>query len=106
VLTTLSSLGSGTAQAGSSGATLVTDRGQNIPTYFGAHWVEITSASGTLKGQWRIAPFTTPTKTMTLVPNGTETISIAPGDKWQGVYRFDNVKAPIAITVINADPIR
>jgi hypothetical protein len=102
--TDLPSLGSGVAQSGSSGATLVTDRSANIPAYFEGHWIEISDASGNLKGTWRVA--TISSKTVTLTPNGNETISVQPGDKWQGVYRFDVLNVPGATRITGADPIR
>ena len=80
----LPSLGSGIADSGSSGATLVTDRTDNVWPYFVGHWVRIAG-----KGTWRIA--TIAAKTVTLAPNGNETINIVPGDAWQGVYRFDSL---------------
>ncbi|HEX8410707.1 MAG TPA: carboxypeptidase regulatory-like domain-containing protein, partial [Thermoanaerobaculia bacterium] len=82
--TELPSLGSGLAVAGSSGTTLVTDRATNIPAYFEQHWVEIRG-----KGTWRIA--SVGGKSVTLAPNGSESIDIQPGDAWQGLYLFDNV---------------
>jgi Bacterial Ig-like domain/F5/8 type C domain len=100
----LPSLGAGIAQSGSSGATLVTDRSATIPPYFAGNWVEISTSTGTLKGTWRIA--TTSAKTVTLTPNGSETISVQPGDKWQGVYRFDNIHSPGGGAIKSADPIR
>ncbi|HEX6642556.1 MAG TPA: Ig-like domain-containing protein, partial [Thermoanaerobaculia bacterium] len=78
--TELPSLGSGTAVAGSSGATLVTDRLVDIPAYFAGHWVEISSAAGALKGTWRIAGISG--KSVTLTPNTNETIDVVPGDAW------------------------
>ncbi|HYI12032.1 MAG TPA: carboxypeptidase regulatory-like domain-containing protein [Thermoanaerobaculia bacterium] len=102
-LTDLPSLGSGVAQSGTSGATLVTDRSSNVPAYFSGHWVEITSAAGTLKGTWRVGAINA--RTVTLTPNGTETIGVEAGDKWQGVYRFD--KASVVGGRLNSvDPIR
>ncbi|MCU1347276.1 MAG: hypothetical protein JWO56_306, partial [Acidobacteria bacterium] len=91
----LPALGSGAALAGSAGATLVTDRSAAIPPYFEGHWVEITSASGTLKGTWRID--TVNGTAAALKPNGSETINVARGDSWAGIYRFDSV------TLRNAD---
>ena len=99
----LVSLGSGTAQTGSAGTSLVTGRSATIPPYFAGNWVEITSGT-TVKGTWRIA--TINDKTVTLTPNGNETISIQPGDKWQGIYRFDSVRAPQGGHVFSSDPIR
>jgi hypothetical protein len=102
--TILPSLGKGIAQSGTSGATLVTDRATNIQAFYVGHWVEITAPDGMLKGTWRIATIDA-AKTVTLTPNDAEAIAIDPGDTWQGVYRFDNVKA-VGIRVDSADPIR
>ncbi|MGZ8810455.1 MAG: hypothetical protein ACXW29_04875, partial [Thermoanaerobaculia bacterium] len=99
----LPSLGHGTAQSGTTGATLATDRAA-IPVYFAGHWVEITSAAGTLKGTWRIASVSG--TTATLEPNATETIALMPGDLWQGVYRFDTLFAPNGDAIRSVDPIR
>ncbi|MGZ8833897.1 MAG: hypothetical protein ACXW19_11960, partial [Thermoanaerobaculia bacterium] len=99
----LPSLGHGTAQSGTTGATLATDRAA-IPVYFAGHWVEITSAAGTLKGTWRIASVSG--TTATLEPNATETIALVPGDLWQGVYRFDTLFAPNGDAIRSVDPIR
>jgi hypothetical protein len=100
----LPSLGSGVAQTGSTATTLVTNRTANIPAYFIGHWVEISTASGTLKGTWRITAVNA--KTATLVANGSETVDVQPGDKWQGVYRFDTVRLPAGETLVSTDPIR
>jgi hypothetical protein len=90
--TELPSLGSGVAQTGTSGATLVTDRAVDIPAYFKGHWVEIRTSAGVLKGRWKIASIdATNLKKVTLAPNTTETIDIAVGDTWRGIYRFDHV---------------
>jgi len=104
--TVLPSLGSGSAQTGSIAATLVTGSSVNILPFFSGSWVEITTSAGDLKGTWRIAPFTAATKTLTLVPNGNETISLQPGDKWQGVYLMDNVIVRNGGKLSSADPIR
>ncbi|HEV8432160.1 MAG TPA: Ig-like domain-containing protein, partial [Thermoanaerobaculia bacterium] len=105
-VTQLPSLGNGTAQAGSTSNSLVTDYSvaTAIPGYFVSHWVEVRDASGTLKGSWRIA--TINGKTVTLTPNGSETISVAPGDAWQGVYQFDTMSMPNGDSVSSVDPIR
>jgi len=101
--TALPALGFGIALAGTSGNTVVTDRASNIPAYFAGHWVEITGADGVLKGTWRIA--TINAKTITLVPNASETIDVLPADTWQGVYRFDS--AYLRTTkVVSGDPWR
>ncbi|HKR62601.1 MAG TPA: hypothetical protein VJZ00_02620, partial [Thermoanaerobaculia bacterium] len=73
--------------------------------YFAGHWVEITSATGVVKGTWRIANVPANSTTVTLAPNGSETISLEVGDKWQGVYLFDKVSATGA-KLISVDPIR
>jgi len=103
-ITQLPSMGNGVAQTGSSGATLVTDSPANILAFFAGHWVEVRNAGGTLKGAWRIA--TVNARTVTLTPNGSETISVQPGDLWQGVYQFDSVQAPNGDTIKSSDPIR
>src|SRR5205085_8451342 len=92
------------AVTGSTGVTLVTDRTVNIPAYFVGHWVEISNAAGAPKGTWRIASVNA--KTATLVANGTETVNVQPGDKWQGVYRFDTMRTPNGEPVTSVDPIR
>jgi hypothetical protein len=50
--------------------------------------------------------FSTTLARFTLVPNGAETIDVQPGDTWQGVYRFDSVKAPNGEAIVSKDPIR
>jgi hypothetical protein len=92
--TELPSFGFGSAQSGSGGAVLITDRAVNIPAYFANHWLEIRDgATNALKGTWRILSVdTTNLKKVTLAPNTAgETISVAQGDTWRGVYRFDDV---------------
>ena len=101
--TELPALGGGVAQAGSGGATLVTNRSANIPDYFYEHWVEITDANGLAKGTWQID--TISNKTVTLKPEGNESINIVAGDKWQGVYRFDQLSV-LTNATITGDPIR
>jgi hypothetical protein len=103
--TSLPSLGNGTAQTGTSGNILVTDRAANIPAYFAGHYVEITRA-GALIGTWRIGTVTANSKTVTLTPNGTETISLQAGDLWQGVYRFDTKTVGGGASLTSTDPIR
>ncbi|MEO8381786.1 MAG: hypothetical protein ABI779_19145 [Acidobacteriota bacterium] len=100
--TELPSLGSGLALTGSSGATLVTDRAANVPAYFVGHWMRIIDAGGTVRGTWRIA--TINLKTVTLAPNGAETISVAVGDTWRGIYRFDKFTTR-QVTLVSVDPI-
>jgi hypothetical protein len=91
--TELPSFGFGSAQSGSGGAVLITDRAVNIPTYFVNHWVEIRDGTtNALKGIWRIQLDPTNLKKVTLVPNSAgDTITVAQGDTWRGIYRFDDV---------------
>ncbi len=88
-VTDLPALGGGVAQAGSSGAILVTVQAAEIPRYFARHWVEVRDVGETLKGTWRIAAIDG--RTVTLESNTGESINVLPGDHWQGVYRFDTV---------------
>ncbi len=101
--TVLPSLGSGTAQVGTSGVTLVTDRGTAIPAFFVGHRVEV-SRGGALLGTWRIE--TIAGRTVMLEPNGAETIALQAGDLWQGVYQFDSVEVAGGAMLQSADPIR
>ncbi len=82
--TELPALGSGVAQAGSSGALLVTDRRVDIPAYLVGHRVQI-SAGGTPTGDFRILAVDGITATLEAAAN------VAEGDLWEGVYRFDSV---------------
>ncbi|HVS32818.1 MAG TPA: Ig-like domain-containing protein [Thermoanaerobaculia bacterium] len=100
--TILPSLGKGTAQAGSGGATLVLPN-VSFP-FFEGHWVEISTPAGVLKNTWRIASVSG--ATVTLEPNGGEAVVVEPGDLWQGVYRFDTVRANNGEPLRSADPIR
>ncbi|MGZ7079529.1 MAG: hypothetical protein ACXVJT_08965, partial [Thermoanaerobaculia bacterium] len=102
--TELPSLGSGTGQDGSGGATLVTDLTTDVPQYFVGRWIEITGATGALKGTWRIASIAN--RTITLQPNAGETIAVVPGDRWQGVYRVDALDIHGAMPFTSVDPVR
>ena len=82
--TVLPALGSGLAQTGSSGTTLITDK-TSIPAYFVGHWVEVSAADGTAKGTWQILAIDG--SALTLADGAT----VAEGDSWQGVYRFDSL---------------
>ena len=82
--TALPGLGSGIAQAGSSGITLVTDK-TSIPAYFVGHWVEVSSPDGTLKGTWKVTAISG--STLTLEDGAT----VDEGDSWTGFYRFDTL---------------
>jgi hypothetical protein len=97
----LPSLGTGNAIAGTSGATVLTDRASNIQPYFFGHWVDIFTSGGTRKGTWRIASLSG--KNFTLAPNGTETIDVVPGDRWRGVYLFDKMTLRFAKIVLTDD---
>ncbi len=101
--TALPSLGAGTAQAGTGGATLVTGRAEAIPAYFAGHWVEVTRG-GSLLGTWRIG--TISDRTVTLEANGSDAPELQVGDLWQGVYRFDVIDLRGGIVPQSADPIR
>ncbi|HPA50406.1 MAG TPA: carboxypeptidase regulatory-like domain-containing protein, partial [Thermoanaerobaculia bacterium] len=100
--TVLPSLGSGVAQDGTSGATLVTQL-TSIPAYFAGHWVEVRRGESLL-GTWRIKTITG--GTVTLEPNEAEAIALQAGDGWQGVYRFDRVEVAGNAVVQSGDPIR
>ena len=105
--TILPSLGSGVATSGSGGATLVTDRVSAVPGYFVGHWVEIRDGStGQLKGTWRIASIGVDGVTVVLSSTAGEPVTVAEGDLWQGVYRFDEYTAKGQVQVLSADPIR
>jgi len=106
--TALPSLGSGVAQAGSGGTTLVTDRAVDVPAYFAGNWVEISDSTGVLKGTCRIStdPGAIVSKTV-LLTSCNPALSVLPSDKWQGVYRLD--VAPTvsgSATLASVDPIR
>ncbi len=94
----LPSLGTGSVVA-VSGNIITTDRAKDVPSYFVGHWVEIRDAAGTLKGTWRVSGVNL--KTVTLAG----TINVAAGDKWQGVYRFDNVSLKVT-WFVSDDPLR
>ena len=100
--TVLPSLGSGEAQDGTSGATLVTQLA-SIPAYFEGHWVEVRRGESLL-GTWRIGEIAG--GTVTLAPNESEGIALQVGDAWQGVYRFDRVEVTGNAVLESADPIR
>ena len=103
--TVLPSLGSGIAQAGSTGTTLVTDRAANVPAYFAGHYVEISDSSNVLKGTCQVstAPGGIVNKTVTLTSCS---LSVSPGDRWQGVYHFDTLTVPNGEAITSVDPIR
>jgi len=82
--TVLPALGGGTAQAGSSTTTLVTDR-TSIGPFFTGHWIEIREPDGTVKGTWRIEAINGSTITLDAGAD------VAESDSWQGIYRFDSL---------------
>ena len=95
----LPALGSGIAQAGSSGITLITDK-TSIPAYFVGHWVEVSSPDGTVEGTWQVVAIDG--STLTLDDGATVDV----GDSWQGVYRFDRVTIRGSGRLSSSDPIR
>ena len=101
--TVLPALGGGLASPGTSGALLETGRGFVQP-FFEGHWIEVRSASGALRGTWRIAGIEG--GALTLEPNGSEDVDVQEGDAWQGIYRFDNYTLAGTVEVQSADPIR
>ncbi len=100
--TSLRGLGYGEAKGASSGPILETGLILKIPSYFVGHWVEIRDVSDQIKGIWRIGSIAG--DSVELVPNGSEEIAIVPGDRWQGLYRFDAVSVDRA-WLISGDPI-
>lgn len=101
--TVLPTLGSGTAEPQTAGATLVTGRSEAIPAYFAGHWVEVRRGENLL-GTWRIGAISD--RTVTLEANGSEVIELRGGDLWQGVYRFDSVEIGGKAMLESVDPIR
>lgn len=101
--TVLPSLGSGIAGSGSGGSVLVTGL-SSVPSYFVGHWVEIRNAAGDLQGSWRIEAIDG--GTVTLAARQGSVPSVAAGDRWQGVYRFDNYSLVGDVPVITEDPVR
>ncbi|HEU4887717.1 MAG TPA: Ig-like domain-containing protein, partial [Thermoanaerobaculia bacterium] len=97
----LPSLGGGTAQAGTSGSSVVISV-PSLPAYFAGHWIEIWTPAGSLKGTWRIASISG--TTVVLEGAAGETVDVQPGDVWYGVYRVDTLKQRIA-SLITADRI-
>ncbi|MDA8020340.1 MAG: Ig-like domain-containing protein [Thermoanaerobaculia bacterium] len=98
-ITDLPSLGTGTAQAGSSGTRLETDL-SSIQPYFVGHWVEIYNASGALEGTWRVESID---GSAVVLESGA---TVDAGDGWQGVYRFDDMEVLGDLELRSADPIR
>jgi hypothetical protein len=102
--TVLPRLGMGVVQAGSGGATLVTDRTDGVPEWFIGHWVAIEDAdTGAENGVWQIAAVNG--RTVTLDPAGGPTPDLSTGDRWEGVYRFDSVEVPGGAWLLPGDRI-
>ena len=102
--TELPALGAGTAQVGSAGALLVTDRTVNIPAYFVGNWVQINSVTdGTLEGIYRVASVSG--VSMTLEDASGLPISVDEGDLWQGLYQFDTITVINNARLQSVDPI-
>ena len=83
--TVLPAFGAGTADAGSGGEVLVTDRAAEVFPFFVGHWVQIVEIDGEIKGVWRVVAVDGLAVTLEMGA------SVAVGDRWQGVYRFDSV---------------
>jgi hypothetical protein len=102
--TVLPGLGSGTALAGTAGASLVVSSSTAVPAYFAGHWVEVKeTAAGPVKGIWRIAKVNG--LAVELQPNNGESILLDGDDAWRGVYRFDTVYLRGGPTVTFTDPL-
>jgi hypothetical protein len=101
--TVLPSLGRGIVQDGSSGGTVLTGRDTAIPAYFVGHWFEVEGQDRYVKGVWRIASIDG--TTVTLEPKAGQPFTIAPGDRWRGIYRFDSVTVAPGSTLVSVDSI-
>jgi len=101
--TVLPSLGRGIVQTGSAGNILVTGRSADVPGYFVGHWVEIEGPDRFVKGVWRIASIQG--TTVTLEPKPGQPVSFAPGDRWRGIYRFDQVTVGSNSVLVSADAL-
>lgn len=97
-LTVLPALASGTAQAGSAGSVLVTDRTAGIPAYFVGHWVRVTDPAGTVRGTWRVEEID---GAALVLEDGA---AVEPGDGWKGLYRFDSVTVRGGARLVFGDP--
>ncbi len=101
--TVLPPLGRGVVQAGSSGGTIVTGRDADVPGYFLGSWVEVEGPDRFVKGVWRIASISG--ATITLEPKPSQPFTIAPGDRWRGLYRFDAVTVADSSVLVSTDPV-
>ena len=101
--TILPALGRGVVQTGSSGGTVLTGRDTNVPAYFIGSWVEVEGQDRFVKGVWRIAAVNG--TAITLQPKATQPFNIAPGDRWRGIYRFDQVTVATGSVFVSTDPV-
>ena len=101
--TILPSLGQGIVQDGSSGGTILTDRDADVPAYLVGHWLEVEGPDRFLKGAWRIARVSG--TTIELEPKEGEPFTIASGDRWRGIYRFDDVTVADGAVLVSEDPV-
>jgi hypothetical protein len=88
--TVLPSFGGGTAQAGTSGATVVVDRVAWPGTYFAGHWVEVTTALGAPKGTWRIGSVINSPAQRT-VPGSPFGIPLQDGNVYDGYLIYSDI---------------
>ncbi|HUF85492.1 MAG TPA: Ig-like domain-containing protein [Acidimicrobiia bacterium] len=102
--TELPGLGSGVAQEGSAGGTLVVDRSDGVAPFFVGHWVEVRSPSGELEGTYRVAGIDG--ARLDLANPGGGLVDVTPGDQYQGVYHFDQVSVTGGAALASYDPIR
>ncbi len=102
--TVLPRLGMGVAQDGSGGLTLVTDRADVVPEWFVGHWVAVVDGdSGDSEGVWQISAVSD--QTLTLDPAGGPAPELDPGDRWEGLYRFDSVEVSGGAWLLPGDRI-
>src|SRR5262249_61323617 len=99
-------VGTGTPRGGSAGTTLVPDRATNIPPYFAGNYVEISDSSSVLKGTCQISAAAggIVNKTVTLVACSPAVV-VAPGDLWQGVYKFDSGRGLGGAELVSSAPL-
>ncbi|MGH3862295.1 MAG: hypothetical protein ACRDSQ_22380, partial [Actinokineospora sp.] len=64
------------------------------------------AATGALEGTWRIESIGADGKTVVLAADGASVPTVDEGDRWQGVYRFDEYTVKGDVEVVSVDPIR
>ncbi len=102
--TVLPSLGRGIVQGASADGTVLTGRDASIPAYFVGHWFEVEGQDRFVKGVWRIA--SVDGTSVTLEPKaGYPFDVIAAGDRWRGLYRFDEVTVASGSVLVSTDAI-